>query len=288
MEDTESRILRILQSNPDGVEDQLLTVALKDIDEAQKVISLNRLIDNNRVILFVSGKGQPVYKYQSEDQALKLRDLLPEDVLVYQLIEESRDKGIQTQDLKTKLMPQGFNSAILNKILKNLEKKGLVKKIKSLQQKNRLVWMLMEVEPSSEVTGGMIGQDNFNLKLIEVIQDRVVEYLRKSGQTSYRELSLHIKQIGVIPQGQEFRDEDIKQIIQVLVYDQLIEQTYSLAGPSIQSGENAIYKLSNNKYPHQVYYTQTPCAHCPVRNECGPSNLINPRSCQYLNEWLNA
>lgn len=57
----------------------------------------------------------------------------------------------------------------------------------------------MEVEPSSEVTGGLIGQENFNLKLIEVIQDRVVEYLRKQGSTSYRELSLHIKQVGVIP-----------------------------------------------------------------------------------------
>jgi hypothetical protein len=44
-----------------------------------------------------------------------------------------------------------------------------VKKVKSLQQKNRQVYLLMEVEPSAEVTGGLIGQENFNLRLVEVI-----------------------------------------------------------------------------------------------------------------------
>lgn len=39
--------------------------------------------------------------------------------------------------------------------------------------------MLMEIEPSSEITGGLIGQENFDMDLIEVIQDRVVEYIKK-------------------------------------------------------------------------------------------------------------
>jgi hypothetical protein len=78
-------------------------------------------------------------------------------------------------------------------VLKKLEKKGLIKKIKSLQQKNKQVWMLIEIEPSVDVTGGLIGSDTFNLKLIEVIQERVAQYLKNQGPTSYRELSLHVK-----------------------------------------------------------------------------------------------
>lgn len=61
----------------------MLTVSLKNVDEQQKVDAINRLIMHNRIVLFVSGKGQPVYKYQSEEQANKLKGLEPEDVMVY-------------------------------------------------------------------------------------------------------------------------------------------------------------------------------------------------------------
>jgi len=169
LRDIEARILKVLESQPEGVEDQLLTVALKNVDERIKVEALNNMLTQNRVVLFVNGKGQPVYKYQNEEQANRLKDLDQEDVLVYQLVEEARDQGVQAADMKAKLAPQGFNTVILNKVLKKLEKRGLIKKIKSLQQKNKLVWMLMEVEPSADVTGGLIGSDTFNLKLIEVI-----------------------------------------------------------------------------------------------------------------------
>ena len=53
--------------------------------------------------------------------------------------------------------------------------------------------MLMEIEPSSEVTGGLIGQENFNLELIEIIQNKVVEYLRKQGTATMKELTVYVK-----------------------------------------------------------------------------------------------
>jgi hypothetical protein len=87
------------------VDDQLLTVALRDVEEAQKVAALNRLLELNRISLLISPKGHPVYRFQTEEQASKLRDLLPEEVLVYQMIEESRDRGITVIDMKTKLTP---------------------------------------------------------------------------------------------------------------------------------------------------------------------------------------
>ena len=275
----ESRILQVLEGQPEGVEDQLLTVALKNVDERAKVEALNSLQNQNRVVFFINGRGQPVYKYQSEEQALRIKDLDQEDVLVYQTIEEGRDQGVQTSDLKAKLAPQGFTTVILNKILKKLEKKGLIKKIKSLQQKNKLVWMLAEVEPSTDVTGGLIGSDSFNLKQIEVIQERVAQYLKRQGPTSYRELALHVRQIGVL--SPDIRDDDIRQIIQVLVFDSLLETVSS--GSSFEA---TVFRLSSNKYPAPLCFSQVPCAHCPVRSACGPHNSVNPRGCQYLAEWL--
>jgi hypothetical protein len=56
--------------------------------------------------------------------------------------------------------------------------------------------MLMEIEPSAEVTGGLVNHEAFNLEVIEVVQGRVIEYLKKNGNTTYREIALYIKQMG--------------------------------------------------------------------------------------------
>ena len=100
---------------------------------------------------------------------MRMRDMDPEEYSVYEKIEEAKDKGITAIDLKNKLQAFGFNQTNINKVLKRLEKKGTIKKLKSLQQKNRQVYMLMEVEPSTEVTGGLANHEMFNLEIIETI-----------------------------------------------------------------------------------------------------------------------
>ena len=42
----------------------------------------------------------------------------------------------------------------VTKILKILEQRGLVKNVKSVQHANRKVYMLAELEPAREITGG--------------------------------------------------------------------------------------------------------------------------------------
>ena len=42
----------------------------------------------------------------------------------------------------------------VTRILKTLEGRGLVKNVKSVQHANRKVYMLSELEPASEITGG--------------------------------------------------------------------------------------------------------------------------------------
>ena len=42
----------------------------------------------------------------------------------------------------------------VTRILKTLEGRGLVKNVKSVQHANRKVYMLAELEPASEITGG--------------------------------------------------------------------------------------------------------------------------------------
>lgn len=98
-----------------------------------------------------------------------MKEMDPEDYAVYEKIEQSRDKGITAIDLKNKLSPYGFTSTTLTKVLKRLDKKGFIKKLKSLEQKHRQVYMTFEMEPSSEVTGGLVTHDSFDLNSIEIV-----------------------------------------------------------------------------------------------------------------------
>jgi len=84
------------------------------------------------VLVSVNEKGLPYYRYQNEEAAKRMREMEPEEFAVYEKVEESRDRGLTAIDLKNKLSSIGFTSASLNKVLKRLEKKGIIKKLKSL------------------------------------------------------------------------------------------------------------------------------------------------------------
>ena len=62
----------------------------------------------------------------------------------------------------------------------------------------------------------------------------------------------------------------------VLEIDQIIEKV---------GGKEDTYKLCGIKYPYELAYTAVPCGYCPVRSECGPGNLINPQTCEYMIDW---
>ena len=67
----------------------------------------------------------------------------------------------------------------------------------------------MEIEPSKEVTGGICNQESFDLELVELISNRVVDYLKSQGNTApLRELVKYVKQLGLVPTS--FKDEDIE------------------------------------------------------------------------------
>ena len=97
-----------------------------------------------------------MYKYLDESSHSRLIQMNQEHQLVYQKIVEAHDKGITAADLKNKLANLSFNATIINKALKDMEKSGHIKKMQSIQQKHNTVYMCIEVEPSSEVTGGLV------------------------------------------------------------------------------------------------------------------------------------
>ena len=90
--------------------------------------------------------------------------------------------------------------------------------MRSASRGNSTVWLLADVEPGQEVTGGLTGTDLFDLNRIETVCERVAARARQQGRISHREILIYIKQLGELNTDQ-LRDEDINQIIQSMVFD---------------------------------------------------------------------
>ena len=80
----DEKVLSFLKSNPDGVSQDKLTSAIP-FKEELIVDSLNNLISANRISVIDSLEGM-IFKYRSEKEALKFRDLEKEDIAVYEVI----------------------------------------------------------------------------------------------------------------------------------------------------------------------------------------------------------
>ena len=95
------KVLLFLKSNPEGVTQEKLTSAIP-FQEDLIVESLNALILSNRINTIESSEGL-LFKYLSEKEALKFRDLSKEEIAVYEVVMQSGSFGISTIDIKIKL-----------------------------------------------------------------------------------------------------------------------------------------------------------------------------------------
>ena len=58
-------------------------------------------------------------------------------------------------------------------LMKKLEKKGLIKSVKSINAKNRNIWILSELDPSEDITGGIWYRNNeFDKDLIDALYNK--------------------------------------------------------------------------------------------------------------------
>ena len=91
-----------------------------------------------------------------------------------------------------------------------MEKKGLIKSLKSVSKGNKKVFLLSDVEPSVEVTGGLTGTytDSFNFENMERVIERVENFVRAKGTVTRRELLVQMKQSGL--PADMVREDDIE------------------------------------------------------------------------------
>ena len=293
----DEKILSFLKSNPDGVSLDKLTSAIP-FKEDLIADSLNRLNSSNRLSIIESSEGI-TFKYRSEKEALKFKDLNKEEIAVYELIMQSGNDGISTIDIKNKLKID--ITAHVNKILTTLSKKFLIKSFKVLNTKNKKVWLGIDVEPSQEITGGVwCTEQEYDNDLVKVFCEKCVQYIEKQKNVSRREILLFAKSTKLGEKTTDIKEDDIQKILNILVFDGKIEPIFPVNIDSKFLGNKYSLLLDKGhpqldsvkykrikEYDNNNIYQYLPCFVCPSFNECKVTNVVNPLDCVYNKALFN-
>lgn len=164
----EQRIIELCAKYPDGANDATLQQQLPQFSPQQRLAALNRLLSLGRLDLLKSSQLGIVYRLKDNLDPTQLNTSTGsgnsdmDEKLIYAQIKESGNKGIWIRDIATKT---NVKSLALNKALKSLETKRLIKSVQSVgAASKKKVYMLFDLEPDRLVESiCFIKKRNFGL-----------------------------------------------------------------------------------------------------------------------------
>ncbi|KAL6068232.1 DNA-directed RNA polymerase III subunit RPC6 [Balamuthia mandrillaris] len=278
-----AEILGVMHQYPEGASQAELQKHLSSIPLEQLAVALNELLQAGRVEIHMRGNTY-YYTAISEEKSRKFRGLTAEERLIYQLIEAEGDMGLWTRDMKFK---SNLQQTHINKILRILEQRQLIKAVKSIAGRNRKVYMLYDLEPSVKVKGNAFYTSDglFDAEFVNILNEQCERYIAQQGWTTLSELSTFIQNSGISTVA--LRPEDIQTIVNTLIYDGKVEEirdTRKVTAPGAEP--SFLYKPSKISLPRNGL-TEVPCGHCPVQAVCSDEGEITPAKCPYLKRWLD-
>ena len=214
----------------------------------------------------------------AEELATRFQDLSEEHRTIYKLISDSSTQGIWAKDLASKSkIPAGT----LARLTKTLEHRKLIKQITPAQYRSRKVWMLFELEPNSELSGGSWYKDGqIDSELIERLRAATLEYVSNCEDP----VTAEDVQAFLVTQQWSRSIENINSIIKTLVLDRELT-----AIPPMSLKGSTLYQLrakSGMRTFSSSFFSEIPCISCPVRSQCSPGNPISPETCRFMSRWI--
>ncbi|KIJ94152.1 hypothetical protein K443DRAFT_683996 [Laccaria amethystina LaAM-08-1] len=102
-------------------------------------------------------KGNLLFRAVTKNELVATKDLTGEENLVLSHIKIAANEGIWTKHLKAKT---NLHQTVIDRCLKTLVQKRLIKRVPSVQHPTRKIYMLEGLEPSIALTGGPWYTDN--------------------------------------------------------------------------------------------------------------------------------
>lgn len=187
----------------------------------QLVPIINDLTQKARLVM--SKKGDELYyTLVSDETAAKWAGLDLTARMVYQKIEEAGNRGVWTKDIRTQT---NIQQQALNKIFKALEGRLLIKPVKSVNAKAKKLYMLYNLTPAKELTGGpWYTELEFDHEFISELRTFLMHCVRKlNGGQGVTLSELKEKMVQANVSRVQLSLEEVQQLMQTLAYDRLVE-----------------------------------------------------------------
>jgi DNA-directed RNA polymerase III subunit RPC6 len=185
---------------------------------------INELTRASRLTMSkANGETEVYFSLLSAAEASKMQGLDAHSKLVYQVIESAGNKGIWTVDIRVQTnIPQ----ATLTKIFKQLETRKLIKPIKAVTAKTKKLYMLYDLVPAKEITGGpWYTEGEFDHEFIAELRNFIIMCVRRMNRgqgVSIQQISDKMVQANV--SRVQLSLEEVRQLVQTLLHDYVIEE----------------------------------------------------------------
>jgi DNA-directed RNA polymerase III subunit RPC6 len=272
----------IIASASAGVTDADIKKKLPHTSAIDRTNAYNSLLNRSRIQL-LGDIDNPRYSVFAQEEAIKMKGLSTEDMLVFQTIENRERMGVWTREIKNQT---GLPQAKISKSIRQLEERGLIKAIKSVQNASRKVYILSTLEPAKEITGGpWYGNDQqvdqeFVSELQKLVKHMVME---AKHAVSAEEVCDFVASTRVFNERLEL--DDVRKILKMLCYEVELEK---IVVRDHATGD-LVERFRKSRWPtvRRPALTSIPCGICPVFTECTEYGLISPSTCQYLDTWFS-
>ncbi|CCJ29148.1 unnamed protein product [Pneumocystis jirovecii] len=272
----------------------------KSVEDLEKII--NELLGKRLIDAFVQG-NQLIYKAVQKDEAKKISSMDGDEAMVFNYIKDASNEGyivtIKALDLsllgiwsRTIKIKTNLHTTVLNRALKSLESKQLIKAVKSVKNPTRKIFMIYDLVPSIELTGGPWFTDQeMDLEFIERLQGALYKYILShsypksqdtlfspsySGYLTAEQIHSWLKNSGITQVDLEL--SDVVNLLNVLVYDRKIE--YCQNGTAFKA-----LRRVNHKNIHD--FTETACESCLINNLFFKEKNTSNNFCIYFRSWLD-
>lgn len=209
------------------------------------------------------------------------KSLMPENfAIVLDVVRSAGAAGIDAATLaaKTKLV----KSEVV-KALNQLTQQGYVKDTRCFTNKAKKLYILSDIEPSTQVTGGTFYTEerDIDVALVDQARAKIVHLVKAKESLS----TLQIKQ--------ELDSAGLSKRLSVREVD-AINRTLELDGVLDRVGKGEFDELNSRQYKmgtlsSDINWVQhIPCISCPqvLRCNANGAGAVAPQNCTYLSDWL--
>uniref|UniRef100_A0A3N7E6D6 DNA-directed RNA polymerase III subunit RPC6 n=1 Tax=Populus trichocarpa TaxID=3694 RepID=A0A3N7E6D6_POPTR len=218
-----------------------------------------------------------------------VQSLTEHERILYDVIRSKQDIGIWTRDMKKEAkLPDN----VVNKSLKALRVKNLIKEVVNIQNKGRKHFMATEFEPSKEISGGAwYLEGSLDTEFIESLRQLCKRQIEKKGVATLEEVTDSINSYPAF--NVDVTKQQIEEILRTLILDNAIMEVKSNGMgefASIPFGKVCYRYISKGALggePKAGALASIPCGVCPRISHCTPDGIISPKTCVYYQKWLD-